>query len=275
MPVEQSMKMRTLMALMNCPECHKPVSDTCKRCIHCGYKLHKFQRKDLLKYKKSLLFGSCFLLVIIVLLVRYLFTPTPEQEVKETLLIQHDEEPPIISCKQNDFTFYQYDIIDRKTIFDFFSITDNVDGTIAPSSLELSTDLDTSKVGTYHITVTAKDHAGNQSAQTITIHIKSKYTPQEIKLYTNAVIGYYSIREIVKSPASLKIYGIKYHTNGEILFKYGATNSFNAEITNYTVYNADLGLVTRNAEKQYYASDAKPLDWNTIVAFSNSPYLNN
>lgn len=29
------------MALIKCPECGKEISDTCSRCIHCGYALRK------------------------------------------------------------------------------------------------------------------------------------------------------------------------------------------------------------------------------------------
>ena len=29
------------MALINCPECGKEISDTCDVCVHCGYKIKK------------------------------------------------------------------------------------------------------------------------------------------------------------------------------------------------------------------------------------------
>lgn len=32
------------MALINCPECGKEVSDTVKKCVHCGYKLARNQK---------------------------------------------------------------------------------------------------------------------------------------------------------------------------------------------------------------------------------------
>lgn len=36
------------MALIKCPECGKEISDTSKRCVHCGYKLKKLDYKDIL-----------------------------------------------------------------------------------------------------------------------------------------------------------------------------------------------------------------------------------
>lgn len=32
------------MALIKCPECGKEVSDTTKKCVHCGYRLTRNQR---------------------------------------------------------------------------------------------------------------------------------------------------------------------------------------------------------------------------------------
>lgn len=41
------------MALIQCPECGKEISDTLERCIHCGYILHQTRRSEQKKTKKK------------------------------------------------------------------------------------------------------------------------------------------------------------------------------------------------------------------------------
>ncbi len=52
------------MALINCPECGKEVSDTAKKCPNCGYALKKSQIANP-KVKKTLLIVICALAVIV------------------------------------------------------------------------------------------------------------------------------------------------------------------------------------------------------------------
>lgn len=50
------------MALMNCPECGKEVSDTAECCVHCGYKLKK---EDPGKKKKMMIAGGAAVVVLL------------------------------------------------------------------------------------------------------------------------------------------------------------------------------------------------------------------
>lgn len=52
------------MALINCPECHKEISDTAKRCIYCGYKI-----KNPKSRKKTIKILSCIAGGIIIVLI--------------------------------------------------------------------------------------------------------------------------------------------------------------------------------------------------------------
>lgn len=53
------------MALMNCPECNKEISDTVKTCPNCGYKI-KRQNRILSLLNNSIIFIFCIIVNIII-----------------------------------------------------------------------------------------------------------------------------------------------------------------------------------------------------------------
>lgn len=55
------------MALINCPECQKEMSDTSKLCMNCGYKFNK--KKLLINNKIIIATGSVFVVVFIVIIL--------------------------------------------------------------------------------------------------------------------------------------------------------------------------------------------------------------
>lgn len=69
------------MALIFCPECNKEVSDTAKRCVHCGYKLKKEKHKKKIEKKKKIvkkriiISFSALMLVGILFCLYYFFSP--------------------------------------------------------------------------------------------------------------------------------------------------------------------------------------------------------
>lgn len=78
------------MALINCPECGKEISDTCESCIHCGYKLTKTidieevqtNKKNFLSKSIIIVAVSVIVLLIIVLVVnKNLHTYSYEEEI--------------------------------------------------------------------------------------------------------------------------------------------------------------------------------------------------
>lgn len=84
------------MALTNCPECQKDVSDMAKICPHCGFKLKKvFQKKNVEK-SNSILPVLCVFFIIALLIVTLIFViidyiSTAKKEEK-TSSIQHSIE---------------------------------------------------------------------------------------------------------------------------------------------------------------------------------------
>lgn len=56
------------MALINCPECGKEISDTCESCIHCGYKLsNNASSKDKKANKKKVSIIAILLVIVIII----------------------------------------------------------------------------------------------------------------------------------------------------------------------------------------------------------------
>lgn len=59
------------MALINCPECGKEISDTCESCIHCGYKLtnnsNNTDSKDKKANKKKVPIIAILLIIVIII----------------------------------------------------------------------------------------------------------------------------------------------------------------------------------------------------------------
>lgn len=63
------------MALIKCPECGNEISDTCDKCIHCGYKLDNNKKENITKRrdKKKILLGISIFLIIILCVVIIFF----------------------------------------------------------------------------------------------------------------------------------------------------------------------------------------------------------
>ena len=48
------------MALINCPECGKEISDKSKLCVHCGYPINESTNEKEFKYETKFLFQGRF-----------------------------------------------------------------------------------------------------------------------------------------------------------------------------------------------------------------------
>lgn len=66
------------MALMNCPECNKEISDTVKTCPNCGYKI-KRQNRILSLLNNSIIFIFCIIVNIIIGIIDFNYS------IKESL----------------------------------------------------------------------------------------------------------------------------------------------------------------------------------------------
>lgn len=90
------------MALINCPECGKEISDTCDACIHCGYKLsNNASSKDKKTNKKKVPIIAILLVIVIIigisiasiLIINSIRENNRiEQEKQEQLLEQEEKE---------------------------------------------------------------------------------------------------------------------------------------------------------------------------------------
>lgn len=69
------------MALINCPECGKEISDTAKKCIHCGYALTKSTKK-----KKKLIIGGILIVAIAIIITLVLTLVWNNNKVTEVKL---------------------------------------------------------------------------------------------------------------------------------------------------------------------------------------------
>lgn len=69
------------MALINCPECGKEISDTAKKCIHCGYALTKNTEK-----KKKLIIGGILIVAIAIIITLVLTLVWNNNKVTEVKL---------------------------------------------------------------------------------------------------------------------------------------------------------------------------------------------
>lgn len=69
------------MALIKCQECGKEISDTSKKCIHCGAKIKKEKNEEIKKNKKKtiLIILSVFLFIGIILTISFFLKSDVEQ----------------------------------------------------------------------------------------------------------------------------------------------------------------------------------------------------
>lgn len=90
------------MALINCPECGKEISDTCESCIHCGYKLSNNSDSKVKQTNKKKISIIAILLIVIaiigIIIASILIVNSVqeknriEQEKQEQILAQEEEE---------------------------------------------------------------------------------------------------------------------------------------------------------------------------------------
>ena len=85
----------------------------------------------------------------------------------------------------------------------------------------------------------------------------------EDDIYRKAVEGYSALKSSLKSPDSLKLYDVKYNPSRDmVVYKYGATNSFGAEVTEYAVYTDEI---SRDYAESYYKTASMGLDCDMIL----------
>lgn len=84
----------------------------------------------------------------------------------------YDDVMPVITLVQDEDTITEGDDFDPEAYFD--NATDNVDGVIEHTT---SSDVDSESAGTYTVTYTAKDKAGNETNSSVSITVEEKEEP--------------------------------------------------------------------------------------------------
>jgi hypothetical protein len=85
------------MALINCPECKKEVSDTIQNCIHCGYQIKQHRRIPKKKDNSILI----MLVIVGILLVTF-------------IILNHGEDYPPVSSPTS--AYYHVEIFVKKQL---------------------------------------------------------------------------------------------------------------------------------------------------------------
>lgn len=123
------------MALIYCPECGKEVSDSARKCPHCGYSLKRIPKKKIIIAIASVvvLFAAIFGVTKI---VNYKKELKAAQEATAQALIAHDLKVATIRMKKNTESAIEqvYTDIKRSLDLDITSFSNRVVGKITNNS---------------------------------------------------------------------------------------------------------------------------------------------
>jgi len=237
------------MALINCPECGKEISDTVKKCPQCGFKITNKS-----KNKKILLISiiSVFVLFIVcaVLFVVLYYLPQNElqafKQQSEGYVAQGDYENAIMAYEQvliindSDENKQEYDnllILNYKSQADTFISNEEYDNAI----------------DMYNKIIEIKDlpeyHERISEIESMKI---PPYTDEE----KEAACGLVAIKKALKAPDSIQLHDVCQQENGGYAYDISAQNSFGG--TNRTVY-----LATPSTEENYYELRAQ-VGWDEM-----------
>ena len=115
------------MALIKCPECEREISDSAKRCIHCGYTLPKKSPKKMLS-SKQLCLGVLGIVLIIALATVFSFgkTDNPYKQYTDLIGKHCDQLSDDFVLQQNALVGDFWTATKRLDVLDF----PNVSGTL-------------------------------------------------------------------------------------------------------------------------------------------------
>lgn len=169
------------MALINCPECNSPVSDTCEQCIHCGYALAKTnsppkreKTKQLIaqckrSISKPVLLSIAFLGVVAALIV-LLVTGSNNKDIYKKLYYSVPRESVLAEFGEADRTSYS----EGKVWAEFY---DNVEFL--------------GETGTLHVLYRGRDYVTDANFE-VTWPKSKPSSKQDSKKYADAVAKFYT-----------------------------------------------------------------------------------
>lgn len=91
--------------------------------------------------------------------------------------------------------------------------------------------------------------------------------------YNEILSGYDELKNSLKDPDSIKILGVQL-ANGDIVYKYTATNSFGGRVTDYAIYMGRGHLVIGDTAELYWNDSEQVIDWNDVLQY-NQNYSDN
>lgn len=90
--------------------------------------------------------------------------------------------------------------------------------------------------------------------------------------YEEVIKAYYAIKDSLKDPESIKVYGVRKH-DFDLIFRCTATNGFGGTVTDYIMYSGGKVMpssVSDIAESYYEYSAENTIDWDAVVEYSQS-----
>lgn len=104
-----------------------------------------------------------------------------------------------------------------------------------------------------------------------------KYTDEEKSLYDDVLIAHNKIRDNLKNPESMNIYGVRLYKVDDndseyIVFRITATNSFGGTVTDYYSYDTKYGSILNDCKVFY--ENGEYIDWDDVVEYSEYEYGN-
>lgn len=90
------------MALINCPECGKEISDTCESCIHCGYKLSNDSDPKVKQSGKKKISIIAILLIVIVIIGIIIASILIVNSVQEKNRIEQEKQEQILAQEEEE-----------------------------------------------------------------------------------------------------------------------------------------------------------------------------
>lgn len=250
------------MAIINCPECGKEVSDKARTCPSCGYRINTPPNqigRAITAHK-----GLFFLAVLIIISICF-FAALPkikanvarrlaeeeqtkqealvlarmEEEMKHAIAVENDHEAPIIHC---DIDSIRIEVNEKRHDFKGYknqmTVTDNVDGEISNEKISCSiiTYYNTS-LGEHEAKYTVSDEAGNIGEYVIKYTMFSKYEDDEYKELKGAslAVGWAMIG--FDFPEFFEVTDIRQYVG--IYVVVGNASKENGDIVNFSlVYNS-------------------------------------
>lgn len=243
--------------MIQCPECGKEVSDQAASCPNCGCPIKIAKKKINLSKIKNLKDNSSEIKnnrnskKIIIGIVAIVVIVAAIKPVGNIIAKMTDKTAPVLLYSGDTIIVTQYETMDNDVLASMrknITATDNVTKT---ENIDITFDTlyapDMSTPGDYYYVYHATDEAGNEGTIKVPVIVeaqvvestesKNTYSTNDIGVFETIMAGISLLKENMKDPSSLKVYGASYDKKDKtVYYYYSATNSFGASISSYASY---------------------------------------